>query len=466
MVTKSNTSNGRSFIFLVGSIAALAGLLFGYDTGVISGARLFIEKHFHLTTIMVEVVVSAVLLGAVLGAIGSGRLADRYGRRNMMMVAAIAFIIGTLISALTVSVLWLIIGRLIVGIAIGIASYAAPLYLSEVAPKQHRGALVILNTIMVTAGIVMAYIVDLALAPSGSWRWMFAIGIFPAIMLGVGVLFLPDSPRWLAKKGMLDLAKVVLLRIRHGQQQVEQELSEIEKNIQSERSARLRDLWSPMVRPLIILGIGLAIIQQITGINTLFYYAPTIFKLAGFQSITSELLATLGLGLTNFALTIIAMMYVDQAGRRRLLLIGLAVMTVSLFAVAVSFNFVATIAIFKYIAVLSLVIFVASYALSIGCLFWLIISEIYPLNIRGVAMSVGAMSNWIANLIIALTFLTLIQTLGPRNTFILYGIAGILSWVFCYCLVPETKQVSLEQIEVNLRAGKRTRDLGLATHQK
>lgn len=452
-------SNRKQMLFFITSIAALCGLLFGYDTGIIAGAMIFIAKDFSLTTFVHEIVVGIVLLGAAIGAGFSGRLTDFYGRRRLMMVAAAAFLIGTLISALAPHVFWIVIGRLIVGFAIGVASYAAPLYISEVAPKDKRGALVIINTIMVTGGIVVAYIIAIVLAPYGAWRWMFGLGVIPAVLLGLGVLALPDSPRWLAKHDLMTKALCVLQRIRTTAQ-AEAEMKEIQMNIAQEEKVKWAHLFTPHIRILLILGIGLAIIQQISGINTILYYAPVIFQVAGFSSTLAQLLATLGMGVTNFVFTIVAMVLVDHIGRRRLLLIGLGVTTICMLVTTFAFHQSSQMPFLRWLTVLSLIVFVAFYAISIGCLFWLIISEIFPLNVRGMAMSICAMANWIANLIIALTFLSLLKALGPSGTFLLYAFAGLLSWLFSYFLVPETKQVSLEQIEANLRLNKPVREIG------
>lgn len=446
-------------IFLITFIAALSGLLFGYDTGVISGALLFIQKEFSLSTFSTEMLVAAVLLGACGGAVISGKLADYLGRRKLMLIAGIAFAMGTLLSAVGGTIANVIEGRIIVGFAIGIASYAAPLYIAEIAPKRTRGAFVILNTITVTGGIVLAYVSDLLLEHNGSWRWMFGLGLIPALLLIVGIFGLPESPRWAAKKGWMELARYILTRIRP-LSEVEEELNEIKRNLSYDRTSSWAGIFDPQVRKILLLGIGLAIVQQITGINTIFYYAPSIFQLAGFESTTAQLFATLGMGVTNFVMTIIAMLWVDRVGRRPLLLIGLGMMTLLLFLVATIFNGAEHTAGLRWLLVGSLILFVAFYALSIGCLFWLIVSEVFPLQIRGAAMSIATMSNWAANLIVALTFLSLIKLLGPGRTFLFYGVAGLLSFVFALLWVPETKNVSLEHIENNLNLGKRCRELG------
>lgn len=458
-------NNPNVFVFLIASIAALSGLLFGYDTGVISGAILFIQKQYPISTFMTEVVVSTVLLGAIIGAIISGKLADYAGRRRMMLCAAAAFIIGTLVCACALNLNWIISGRLIIGFAIGVASYSAPLYISEIAPKNNRGALVILNTIAVTGGIVLAYMADLYFAASENWRIMFGLGIIPAILLALGLTLLPQSPRWIAQKGKIKQASNILYKIRSATT-AKDEIKEITELLSYKKTSRWPDCFTKCMRPILMLGIALAVIQQITGINTILYYAPTIFQFVGFKSISSQLLATLGMGTTNFVMTIVAMLLVDRIGRRKLLLLGLALMSLSLGLVTLVFylspgNYSALL---KWISMSSLIIFVMAYAVSIGCLFWLIISEIYPLNIRGMAMSIASMSNWFANLIVALSFLSLIQYAGPTTTFLIYTLASVISWVFCYYFVPETKNISLEKIEENLEAGKRCREIGATVY--
>ena len=439
-------------------IAALAGLLFGYDTGVISGALLFIQQQFPMQTWLMEIVVSSVLMGAMIGALMSGPMSDAYGRRSMMLSSAAAFMVGSSCSAMAMNLIWLIVGRVIVGFAIGVASYSAPLYISEIAPKRIRGALVILNTIMVTGGIVLAYVVDLLLAPIHAWRWMLGFGIFPAILLAFGLLFLPNSPRWLAQKGGFDLARQILQRLRPVAL-VADELKEIQQNILCQQRGSWRECWQSSTRSIVLLGIGLAIVQQITGINTILYYAPFIFKSAGFTGTTSVLFATLGMGLMNFIFTAVAMLWVDRLGRRKLLLIGLSMMTLSLFIVALMFYLHSSGALLQWCSVLGLMIFVAFYALSIGCLFWLIIAEIFPLRIRGMAMSIAATANWLANFFVALTFLSLLTFLGPAKTFLVYAFASLVSIIFAYQMVPETKNISLECIESHVRAGKRIREI-------
>jgi SP family galactose:H+ symporter-like MFS transporter len=350
------------------------------------------------------------------------------------------------------------VGRTIVGIAIGVASFCAPLYISEVAPTGVRGSLVSLNQLAVTVGIVVSYLVDYALSSSGDWRWMFGLAAIPATILGTGMLFMPDSARWLISRGLLDRARAVLERTR-ATTDVDAEIAETKKSVQRQ-SGEWAELLRPTIRPAVVVGIGLAIFQQVTGINTVIYYAPTIFEFAGLGSATVAILATVGVGIVNMLMTIVAIWLVDRVGRRRLLLVGVVGMVLSLGVLGLAFQLPNLSSSLGWIAVGSLMLYVGSFAVGLGPVFWLLISEIYPLKIRGFAMSIASIANWAANLVVALTFLTLIQALGRPGTFWLYGLVGIGAWFFAYFLVPETKGRSLEEIEAHWRAGKHPREMG------
>lgn len=450
------------FIYLIVSTVAFSGILFGFDTGIIAGVLEPMIVHFHLTTFTTEVMVSSVLLGALLGAYGSGKACDIYGRRAILLSAAISFIVGTLTSALAINISMLIVGRAILGLAIGMTSFTAPLYISEVAPKENRGGLVILNTVMVTLGIVIAYGIGFVLSKASAWRWMLGVGIIPAILMGIGLLFLPKSPRWLMEKGQTKLAHSILSRIRSTSAVVKQELTEIQQIILEEKSYRkysVISLYRSHFRPILLVGIALAVIQQLTGINVILYYAPVVMQMIGFKLMLAKMLGTMGLGVTNFLMTIVALCLVDRVGRRFLLLIGLSGMIICLIIVSVGLSSHLPY-IFHWICFGGLILFVAFYALSIGCLFWLLISEIYPLKIRGQAMSIAATANWTTNFIVALTFLSLIKLFGAQWTFVLYVIVGFLSLIFCYYYIPETKKISLEKIEKHLLDHKSLRQLG------
>jgi sugar porter (SP) family MFS transporter len=345
--------------------------------------------------------------------------------------------------------------RIVAGAAIGIASFVAPLYISEIAPVAIRGKLVSINQVALTSGIVISYGIDYAFAGAEAWRWMFALAVIPAAAFGIGLLFIPDSPRWLVARGRIDDAQAVLKRIR-GPSEVRSELRSIRESAGQQKAA-WSELLRPLVRPAMIVGVGLAVAQQITGINTVIYYAPTILKFAGFSSAPVAILASVGVGCVNVALTLVAMQLIDRVGRRPLLLVSLAGMALSLFALGFAFSLPQLSASLGWIAVVSLMVYVGSFAVGLGPVFWLVLSEIYPLRIRGRAMSVGTVANWGANLIVALSFLTLTQVLGKPATFWLYGVVSIAAWLFAFFLVPETKGRTLEEIEAKWRAGEDSR---------
>lgn len=451
-------AGSSKFVYIAAAISALGGLLFGYDTGVISGAILFIRQDFALSPGQVEFTVSCVLIGAFLGAIFGGRLADRFGRRRVIIATAALFVVGAIGTALAPSLTWLIAGRLVVGVAIGAASFTAPLYISEVSPVGIRGRLVSINQLALTSGIVISYLVDYALADAHAWRWMFGLAAVPAAILGIGMIWLPESPRWLVAQKLTDAARTVLERIR-GVADVSAELADIQQSLAGQ-SGGWADLLAPKIRPALIVGVGLAIFQQVTGINTVIYYAPMIFQFAGFKSASVSILATVGVGVVNVAMTIVALLLVDRVGRRPLLLTGLAGMVAGLVALGLAFGLPQLSGALGWMSVGSLMLYVGAFAIGLGPVFWLLISEIYPLKIRGLAMSVATAANWGSNLLVALTFLTLIQLSGRAMTFWIYGAIGVGAWLFAWRLVPETKGRSLEEIEAHWRDGKHPRAMG------
>jgi SP family galactose:H+ symporter-like MFS transporter len=439
--------SARLFVSLVTATAALGGLLFGYDTGIISGALLFLKTEFSLTPNMQAVVTSAALGGAAVGAAFGGLVADRFGRRSVMLVLAIWFVIGSLLCAISTTVGVLITGRALLGICIGIVSFVAPLYIAEVAPASRRGALVSLNQLAITLGILASYVVGYSFADSGNWRWMVGLGSVPGIILGIGMWPLPESPRWLIKQGRDTAARTILIRAR-GTPSVDVELAEIRADL--EREGTLPG-WSflataPMRRPL-ILGVGLAILQQTTGIGTVIYYAPTIFRSAGFASASSAILATAGIGVVNVLLTIVSLQLIDHLGRRALLLTSLVGMAISLSIFSVGFAIGADSSMFKWFAVGSMTTYVGFFAIGLGPVFWLLIAEIFPLKVRGRAMGLASLTIWVFNIASALIFFQLIQSFGPSATFAGYAILTALGWVFVFRCMPETKGLTLEQIE-------------------
>jgi sugar porter (SP) family MFS transporter len=415
---------------LVAGVASLGGLLFGYDTGVISGALLFIRGVFHLSPFMQGLVVALALAGATLGAAFAGSFSDRFGRRRVILVTAILFVVGSLLCALATSTAVLLAGRLVIGVAIGVASMLTPLYLSEIAPAARRGAVVSLNQMCITLGIVASYGVDYAFSGmTDGWRWMLGLGCLPGLVLGAGMAFMPDSPRWLASVGRFDAAGHALRQLR-GSTDVAGELDQIRADLAS--SGRTRASWSSLLhggaRTALIVGVGLAVFQQVTGINTVIYFAPTIFETAGFGHASTSILATAGVGLVNVIMTYVALRLLDTAGRRAMLLWGLSGMFVML------------------------VVLAASFAIGLGPVFWLLIAEIFPLGIRGRAMSVSTVANWGSNLIVSQSFLLLIHGIGAAATFGLFAVMTALNIVFAAFRVPETKGRSLEEIEQEMKA--------------
>jgi sugar porter (SP) family MFS transporter len=402
------------FVYMAAGIAAIGGLIFGYDLVVISGAILFIKQQFALSPTLEEVIVSGVLLGALAGAAAGGPLTDRFGRRVVLILIAVIFALGALGTALASAVTWIIVGRIIVGIAVGMVSMAAPLYISEISPDSARGRLVSFFMVGCSVGALIAFLVNYALSAAHAWRWMFGLGVIPAVMLGMGMAFLPETPRWLANHGLVDRAHTVLQRIR-GTAIVEDEIRGIQASL-AQHKGGWAELMSPVVRPALIVGIGLGICQRVTGINLGFFYAPTIFELAGFESAAVDTMASVGVGGTMVLTTIVAMQSIDRVGRRPLLLIGFAGMVLSLGVLGFAFQAPHRV-LLGGVAVGSLMLLVGSWMIGPGTATFLLISEIYPSRIRGAAMSIATVALWVGYLLSTLTFLTLIQTLGLAGTF-------------------------------------------------
>jgi sugar porter (SP) family MFS transporter len=444
----------RRFVNIAAAITATGGLLFGYDTGVISGALLFIRQDFApLSPFLEGIIVSTLLVGAVVGALSGGPLSDRVGRRPTALLAAIIFGAGALAVAFAPSVAFIIFGRFLLGLGVGLASMIVPLYIAEIAPAERRGALVSLNQLMITIGILLSYIVGVIFTPIEGWRYMFGVALIPALILGIGMFMLPESPRWLFEHGQIAKARTVLSRSR-SPEEVDLEFQEMEQiKALEEEQARVsyKELLAPFVRPALIIGIGLAIFQQITGINTVIYYAPTILQGVGFSEGGAIAATALGVGVVNVGFTILAVRIIDRAGRRPLLIIGLIGMIISLALLGLVFALGATSGAAGVLATVCLGLYIASFAISLGPVFWLMISEIYPLRIRGTAMSVASIANWGSNWLVALTFPILLATFGGAGSFWLFAGLGIVAWFFVYFRVPETKGRTLEEIEATFR---------------
>ncbi len=449
---EASRRGARRNVVLTAAIAGLGGLLFGYDTGVIAGALLFIKSDFDLGSFAQGLVVAAVPIGAVFGAAFAGPAADRYGRRSMILLAAGVFIVGALASAAAPGVEVLVIARVVIGVAIGLASAAAPVYISEVAPPESRGRLVTFFQLAVTIGILIAYLVGLAFDHVEGWRWMLGLGVVPALALAFGMLRMPQSPRWLVMSGDDFAARATLAKIRvDDPDTIDRELEEIKDSL-DEKPGAWSELLQPVVKAALVIGVGLAILQQVTGINTVIYYAPTIVEFTGIDSSAGSILAAVGVGVINVAMTVVALRLLDRAGRRTLLMIGVSGMTISLFTLGGAFVGGGASTLDSVIAIGSLMVYVASFAISLGPIFWLLNAEIYPLSVRSKAAGVGTMANWTFNFIVSLTFLLLIEALGRSGAFWFYGAIGILTLIFCWKLVPETKGKRLEDIQAVFQA--------------
>ena len=387
-----------------------------------------------------------------------GALTSRFGRRKMIILAGIIFTISALGTALAPTVGWLIAARVVSGIAIGIASFISPMYIAELAPAEVRGSLVAVNMLAITTGIVVAYLIDYAFSASHGWRYMFGLAAVPSVGLVIGMWWLPDSPRWLISKSKIDEARQILRRARTTSD-IGPEIKDIQQSMAEQDEGWIAGLFQPSLRMPMIVGFGLAIFQQLTGINTVIYYAPTIFKFAGISAAGPAILAGAGLTAVMWCFHVLAIFLLDRIGRRPLLLTGVAGQIVGLAILGAAFQFPQLASFKSYVAIGSLVIYVAYFAFGLGPIFWLLISENYPLKVRGAAMSAVTVTNWALNLVVAVTFLTLVGVLGRAGAFWLYGVIAIGAWVFFYLLMPETKGKTLEQIEEHWRSGESPREL-------
>jgi sugar porter (SP) family MFS transporter len=439
----------RRHVLFGAAITALGGLLFGYDTGVISGALLFIGKDFQgLTSFDKELLTSILLIGAAVGAVAAGRIADRVGRRPTVLGTAALFVAGVMLAAFAPSYGVLVGARVIIGLAVGSASMVVPLYIGEVVPPRIRGALVSFNQLAITGGILASYLVDYGLASAQNWRLMFGLAAIPAALMFVGMLFQHESPHWLVAHGREDEARSVLYRIR-GQGDIEAEIAGVREL--STRTSSFREVLNPSVRHVMIIGVALAVFQQITGINTIIYYAPTLLSSAGLGN-SAALLANVVNGGVNVLMTIVAIRLLDRTGRRPLLLGGTTGMAIGMVVVALTFAIGGshlhggT----AYIAIAGLLLYTGSFAVGLGPVFWLLISEIYPVKIRGQAMSVATMANWGANFVVTISFLTLLSAIGNAGTFFLFAGLSFVALAYFQRQVPETKNRSLQAIERDL----------------
>ena len=450
----SSYKPGHLWLYVIAAVASLGGLLSGFDTGVISGALLFINDTWPLTSLAKGWVVSSALVGAVIGAAANGVLADMYGRKKVIIATAVIFALGSILCGFASSVGWLIAGRMILGLAIGMVNFVVPLYLSEISPQKVRGMLVSLYQLAITAGILFSYLINRIFALSEyNWRWMLGSGLIPALILLVGISFLGDTPRWLISKKREKEAREIFRKIEP-ETDADKHVKEIKATLNTSVQSASRSSFARWMLMPVIVGIGMMFMQICTGINTIIYYTATIFQAAGFTDTLGALYATIGVGVVNFLMTFVAIFFTDRLGRKPLLYAGLAGITASLFVLGGSFWLTDYLGdSLKWVTVGSIVIYIACFAFSLGPIGWIIISEIMPLKIRGLAMSICTMANFGFNFLVALTFPVLLEHIGEAYTFWMFGLVGIFSLWFTFRYIPETKGRSLEQIEKNWAEG-------------
>jgi sugar porter (SP) family MFS transporter len=440
---------------LVAGVTILSGLLFGYDQGVISGALPFIDKDFGLSDFLEEVVTSWVTLGALFGALLAGGAADRYGRRKTLISAGALFFAGAIIQATAPNTGVLVVGRFVIGFGVGIASVAAPLYAAEMAKAETRGRLVSAYQLAITMGILVAEIVDALLSPSGDWRLMLGLSVIPGALLVILMLTMPDTPRWLLKVGRRGDAEASYEKVAGSDGEaaaldaMQADLDEAARD-----PATWREVFSPRVRPMLKVGIGLALFQQLTGINAVIYYSDRIFADAGFTTVQQQTDATIiAVGVVNVLATFVAIAFIDRVGRRPLLLTGLVGMTVSLLGLTASFvmldgyDDVKGPSILGIATLVCLVVFIASFAFSLGPVVWTMISEIFPTRVRGKGIAVATAVNWGAAFLVSATFLSIVDVIGTEGAFFLFALMSMLGFWWINRYVPETKGKTLEEVE-------------------
>ncbi|MFD7920287.1 sugar porter family MFS transporter [Streptomyces sp. NPDC059740] len=444
---------------LIWVFGALGGILWGYDTGVISGAMLFVRQDIHLTPLLEGMVVSGLLVGAMAGAGLAGRLSDAWGRRRLILAAAAVFILGTLGAALATGAWSLVAFRVVIGVGVGVASVVVPLYLSELAPVRLRGGLTSLMQLLVTVGIFLAYVTDYLLSDAHAWRWMIGLGIVPAAVLALGIVTQPESPRWLVDRGRNSDARTVLTRLRGDAATADGELADIEETLAAERAASerlsLRDLLSPRLRPVLVVGLLLVFFQNFGGINTIIYYAPTLLTSIGFHS-GGAILANVGVGLVNMLMTLPAMRLIDRRGRRPLLLWGaLGMCAAMLLLAAVNLTGLGYGALLSTLTLFGLALYIASFAVSWGPVQWVMLPELFPMRIRASAVGLCVVFNWLFNMVVALVFPSLLSAWGAGVNFLIFAVTTFLAFLFVRRLLPETKGRTLEEIERDLLQGRR-----------
>lgn len=444
--------NSLKYVYQYTVVAAVGGLLFGYDTAVISGAIGFIEQKFQLSPAMTGWAASCALIGCMIGAMMAGWLSDALGRKKVLLMAAFAFAISSIGIMPDWGLTSFVFFRVIGGIGIGIASIVSPMYISEIAPANIRGRLISIYQLGIVLGILVIYFVNAMIAGlydeawnvQTGWRWMFGSGFIPSLIFVLLLLIVPESPRWLAQQDQWQKAEEVLAKVSGDK--AGEEIINIKKSL-TQQEASFSELFQPGLRRALLVGICLSILSQVTGINVIMYYAPEIFKATG-DGTSSALMQTVLVGGINALMTIIAIKYVDKLGRKKLLLIGSAGMAVCLAIIGFAFynNMTA-----GYSVLLGILLYICFFAISLGPLTFVVVSEIFPTNIRGRAMGVAIFFLWLSVYIVSQTFPMLLEAIGSAYTFWIYMVMSVIAFVFVWRVVPETKEKTLEEIELMWR---------------
>lgn len=447
------------YILGLTAVAGIGGMLFGYDTGVISGALLYIKDDFaevRDSSFLQETIVSMALFGAILGAAAGGWINDAYGRKKATLIADVIFALGSFVMAASPGPYILIVGRLLVGIGVGVASVTAPVYIAEASPSEIRGGLVSTNVLMITGGQFLSYLINLAFTEvPGTWRWMLGVAAVPAILQFFLMLFLPESPRWLFIKNRKHEAVVVLTKI-YDYARLEDEVdfltAQYEQESQKRNDINYWDVFkSKEIRLAFLVGAGLQAFQQFTGINTVMYYSPTIVQMAGFHSNQLALLLSLIVAGLNAAGTILGIYLIDHAGRKKLALSSLAGVIASLILLAVSFinqSSSSTSNLYGWLAILGLAMYIAFFSPGMGPVPWTMNSEIYPEEYRGICGGMSATVCWVSNLIVSQTFLSIADAVGTGQTFLILAGIAVLAFIFVAVCVPETKGLTFDEVEL------------------
>ncbi|MBN2411774.1 sugar porter family MFS transporter [candidate division KSB1 bacterium] len=433
----------KVYVYFVAFVAAVGGLLFGFDTAIIAGAMRYFRDEFSINALQEGWAVSSALIGCIGGAAVAGTVSDRIGRKRLLIISAILFALSAVGSALPRSVNEFMIARFIGGIGVGSAAMLSPLYISEISPARIRGSLVSLNQMAIVTGMLLAYFINWLLAGTGpaNWRWMFGTETLPAVLFLIFMFIVPESPRWLVKQDRTGEALDILTRINSAEK-AKGEINEIRETLARETGS-VKQLFQPGLRIALVIGVVLAILQQVTGINAVMYYAPRIFESVGFER-SSAILQSVIIGFVNMLLTLVAILVVDKLGRKPLLLTASAGMGISFVLTAIAFEFQFFSGTWILIFIL---LYIAFFALAMGPVIWVVLAEIFPTRIRGRAMSISTVFLWIACFAVSLTFPVLADKFSEALNFIIYAFMCFVTFIFVWLVLPETKGKSLEEIE-------------------